>query len=232
MPSSWCAWSLRSHCWSACPPNSRVLDPSLRPELFLLQPFAEIAWFVLELLPPRILFGFTISSLYCPVSVVLFRKVKLQEPNEVNQGIAPGDPIGIVGASAAGLFTALLFARVGCGMKSTAYERAFCSAVVGADGAQSGVARAAGWPMLTTVPLVQALVRLPSGMPSDTVRVWFVPDDTPYFYWLIPESRERGALGLIGTNGQQTRRCLERFLEKRRFKPLAFKGPRLPLSQL
>src|SRR5260370_1977983 len=122
MPSSWCAWSLRSHCWSACPPNSRVLDPSLRPELFLLQPFAEIAWFVLELLPPRILFGFTISSLYCPVSVVLFRKVKLQESNEVNQGVTPGDPIGIVGASAAGLFTALLFARAG--RKVRLFERA------------------------------------------------------------------------------------------------------------
>jgi flavin-dependent dehydrogenase len=294
---------------------------------------------VLELLPPRILLGFTISSLYCLVSVVLFRKVKLQESNEVKQGIAPGDAIGIVGASAAGLFTALLFARagrkvrlferaerldpalrtlivtdrirhllgisaeksavneirgfelftdgraatiplespdlviersllirvladeaqshgaqlefgrrfaslrgsrggiemslapVGSRMKSTAYERACCSAVVGADGAQSGVARAAGWPTLTTVPLVQALVRLPSGMPSDTVRVWFVPDDTPYFYWLIPESRERGAVGLIGTNGQQTRRCLERFMEKRRFQALAFQGARIPVYQ-
>jgi flavin-dependent dehydrogenase len=108
-------------------------------------------------------------------------------------------------------------------------ERVTCEAVIGADGAQSGVARAAGWPPLITAPLIQALVKLPSGMPPDTVRVWFIPDDTPYFYWLIPESAERGALGLIGVDGQQTRRCLERFLEKRRFTPLAFQGARIPL---
>jgi flavin-dependent dehydrogenase len=122
-------------------------------------------------------------------------------------------------------------AAIGSRTKSAHYERVCCGAVVGADGAQSGVARAAGWPRLTTVPLVQALVRLPSGMPSDTVRVWFVPDDTPYFYWLIPESRERGALGLIGTDGQRTRRCLERFMEKRHFKALAFQGARIPVYQ-
>jgi flavin-dependent dehydrogenase len=111
------------------------------------------------------------------------------------------------------------------------YERVSCSAVVGADGAQSGVARAAGWPKLATVPLVQAIVKLPSGMPSDTVRVWFVPDDTPYFYWLIPESEGRGALGLIGVNGQQTRRCLERFMEKRHFRALSFQGARIPVYE-
>ena len=263
----------------------------------------------------------------------------MQEPSEVHQGAPPDDPIGIVGASAAGLFTALLFARAGrkvrlferaerldpalrtlivtdrirhllglsaeksavneirgfelftdgraasiplaspdlvverslliraladeaqshgaqlefgrrfvslrgsragiemslaaadSGTKSISCERACCGAVVGADGAQSCVARAAGWPKLTTVPLVQALVKLPSGMPSDTGRVWFVPDDTPYFYWLIPESRERGALGLIGTDGQRTRRCLERFMEKRGFKALAFQGARIPVYQ-
>src|SRR4029077_9149801 len=125
----------------------------------------------------------------------------------------------------------LTLSKTGPQAKETQYERVSCSAVVGADGAQSGVARAAGWPRLTTVPLVQALVRLPSGMPSDTVRVWFVPDDTPYFYWLIPESRERGALGLIGTDGQRTRRCLERFMEKRHFKALAFQGARIPVYQ-
>ncbi len=67
-------------------------------------------------------------------------------------------------------------------------------AVVGADGAQSAVAQAAGWPKQPTVPLVQAIVKLPAGMARDTVRVWFIPDDTPYFYWLIPESDDRGVL--------------------------------------
>ena len=110
-------------------------------------------------------------------------------------------------------------------------EQVRCGAVVGADGAQSCVARAAGWPRLTTVPLVQAVVKLPSGMPSDRVRVWFIPDDTPYFYWLIPESSERGALGLIGVDGQRTRRSLVRFMQKWHFKPLSFQGGRIPVYE-
>ncbi len=70
---------------------------------------------------------------------------------------------------------------------------------------------------------------LPKDMAPDTTRVWFVPDDTPYFYWLIPESRERGALGIIGEDGAETRRCLERFLEKRKLDPIEFQGARIPV---
>lgn len=270
---------------------------------------------------------------------VLFRKAKLRDSNRPQQWAKPDDPIGIVGASAAGLFTAQLLARAGrrvrlferaerldpalrtlivtdrirsllgassekCAIneirgfelftdgcaaqvqldspdlviersrliraladearsqgaqlefgrrfaslqgsgggiemtlaklgerrKGAQYERVWCTALVGADGAQSCVARASGWPRLTTVPLVQALVQLPSGMPSDTVRVWFIPEDTPYFYWLIPESKERGALGLIGVDGQRTRRCLELFMEKRHFKALEFQGARIPVYE-
>ena len=108
-------------------------------------------------------------------------------------------------------------------------EELHADVVVGADGALSRVAQAAGWPRQPTVPLVQAIVRIPSDMALDTVRVWFVPDDTPYFYWLIPESRERAVLGLIGEDGQETRRCLERFMEKRGFTPLGFQGARIPV---
>jgi len=108
-------------------------------------------------------------------------------------------------------------------------EELHADVVVGADGALSRVAQAAGWPRQPTVPLVQAIVRVPSDMSPDTVRVWFVPDDTPYFYWLIPESPERAALGLIGEDGQETRRCLERFMEKRGFTPLGFQGARIPV---
>ena len=133
--------------------------------------------------------------------------------------------------SRGGIEMTLAAAESGTKRKDPSVSASCCSAVVGADGAQSRVARAAGWPRLTTVPLVQALVKLPSGMPSDTVRVWFIPDDTPYFYWLIPESSERGALGLIGVDGQRTRRCLERFMEKRHFKALAFQGARIPVYE-
>jgi flavin-dependent dehydrogenase len=101
--------------------------------------------------------------------------------------------------------------------------------VVGADGASSRVARTAGWPPIETVPLVQAIVRLPKDHPPDTTRVWFVPDDTPYFYWLIPESPERGALGIIGEDGSDTKKCLTRFLEKKQMEPLDWQGARIPV---
>ena len=101
--------------------------------------------------------------------------------------------------------------------------------LVGADGAVSRVARAAGWPPVETVPLVQALVRLPKDCPRDTTRIWFIPDDTPYFYWLIPESPERAALGVIGEQGRDTKRAFDRFLEKKGFEPLEWQGARIPV---
>jgi len=108
-------------------------------------------------------------------------------------------------------------------------EELHADSVVGADGAASRVARAAGWPAVETVPLVQAIVRLPKDCPPDTTRVWFVPDDTPYFYWLIPESSERAALGIIGENGRDTARCLTRFIEKRQMEPIEWQGARIPV---
>jgi flavin-dependent dehydrogenase len=110
-----------------------------------------------------------------------------------------------------------------------ATEEAQVKTLVAADGAVSRVAKAAGWPVQTTVPLVQATVRLPKDMPSDTTRVWFIPDDTPYFYWLIPDSPTRGVLGLIGEDGTETRRALERFLEKHHLEPLEYQAARIPV---
>ena len=108
-------------------------------------------------------------------------------------------------------------------------EELHAQSVVGADGAASRVARTAGWTPIETVPLVQAIVRLPKDCPVDTTRVWFVPDDTPYFYWLIPESAERGALGVIGEDGRDTAGCLARFLEKKGMEPLEWQGARIPV---
>jgi digeranylgeranylglycerophospholipid reductase len=108
-------------------------------------------------------------------------------------------------------------------------EELRAGSVVGADGAASRVARAAGWPPVETVPLVQAIVRLPRDCPPDTTRVWFVPEDTPYFYWLIPESEERAALGVIGEHGSNTKRCFERFLEKKHLEPFEWQGARIPV---
>ena len=109
------------------------------------------------------------------------------------------------------------------------HEELHADSVVGADGAASRVARASGWPPIETVPLVQAIVRLPKDCPPDTTRVWFVPDDTPYFYWLIPESAERAAIGVIGEQGGDTKRCFERFLEKKHMEPLEWQGARIPV---
>lgn len=110
-----------------------------------------------------------------------------------------------------------------------AREEVRAETVIGGDGATSRVARAAGWSPLETAPLMQAIVPLPRDMAPDTVRVWFIPQDTPYFYWLIPESSERGALGVIGETGPQTRSRLEEFMEKRGFEPIAFQGARVPV---
>jgi flavin-dependent dehydrogenase len=102
------------------------------------------------------------------------------------------------------------------------------ASVIGADGAASRVARTAGWPPIDTVPLVQAIVRPPKDCPIDTTRVWFVPDDTPYFYWMIPESSERAALGIIG-EGAETAKRLARFLETRQMEPLEWQGAQIPV---
>ena len=103
-------------------------------------------------------------------------------------------------------------------------------AVVGADGVTTRVGRAAGWPPVETVPLVQAIVKMPKDLRPDTTRVWFVPDDTPYFYWLIPESESRGALGIIGEgSGKQTKQRIERFLERKHLEPLEWQGARIPV---
>jgi geranylgeranyl diphosphate/geranylgeranyl-bacteriochlorophyllide a reductase len=108
-------------------------------------------------------------------------------------------------------------------------ERVEARTVIGADGAFSRVARAGGWPQQSTVPLVQATVQWPRDVPSDTVRVWFAPADTPYFFWLIPESPSRGVLGLIGEDGPSTRSALQRFLVKQRLQPLEFQAARIPV---
>ena len=108
-------------------------------------------------------------------------------------------------------------------------EEVHTGTIVGGDGASSRVAKAAGWAPIETVPLVQAIVPLPKDMAPDTARVWFVPQDTPYFYWLVPESSKHGALGIIGENGPETMRHLENFMEKKNFEPIEYQGARIPV---
>jgi len=90
--------------------------------------------------------------------------------------------------------------------------------LVGADGVSSRVAQMGGWPASTTVSIFQAVVELPDDMPQDTTRVWFIPEYTPYFYWLIPHSKTHGVLGLIGKDKKSTKRSLEEFLDRKGLK--------------
>jgi flavin-dependent dehydrogenase len=87
--------------------------------------------------------------------------------------------------------------------------------LVGADGTFSRVARAGGWEQQVAVSLLQAVVELPEDLPSDTTRVWFLPDETSYFFWLIPHSPTHGVLGLIAEDKNRGRMALERFLKRK-----------------
>jgi flavin-dependent dehydrogenase len=108
-------------------------------------------------------------------------------------------------------------------------EEVHADTVIGSDGVASRVGRAAGWAPVRTVPLMQAIVKLPKGMAQDTSRVWFVPQDTPYFYWLVPESATQGALGVIGETGPEMRRSFEEFVAKKGLEPIEFQGARIPV---
>jgi flavin-dependent dehydrogenase len=101
--------------------------------------------------------------------------------------------------------------------------------VIGADGAFSRVAKSAGLRTQPTVPLVQATVQWPAGEPIDTAKVWFAPADTPYFFWLIPESPTRGVLGLIGENSVTVADSLQQFLKRHSLTPLEFQAARIPV---
>ena len=101
--------------------------------------------------------------------------------------------------------------------------------VVGADGGFSGVARCVERRVQATVPIVQAVVPMPSGASAEQTQVWFDPAVTPYFFWLIPESRERAAVGLIGHDGRATKDALERFLQAMDLSPRELQAARVPL---
>jgi flavin-dependent dehydrogenase len=99
--------------------------------------------------------------------------------------------------------------------------------LVGADGAFSKVAESAGWQKQPTVSLCQAVLELPKDIPPHTTRIWFFPGDTPYFYWLIPHSSTEGVLGLIGEEGRESQRSLERFLEREGLVPIEFQNAQI-----
>jgi len=100
--------------------------------------------------------------------------------------------------------------------------------VIGADGTVSRVAKIANVNGHETPPILQAIVELPEGYGANTTQVWFEPADTPYFYWLIPESQTQAAVGLITEEGKDTKTKLEQFLSRRGLKIVDIQAARVP----
>jgi flavin-dependent dehydrogenase len=102
------------------------------------------------------------------------------------------------------------------------------SKVIGADGAQSDVARLGGWPPVPLVSLIQAIIATPSDIDLHTSRIWFRPQDTPFFYWFIPECSDRGALGVIGEDAPNVKGRLDAFLAEKGMTPLGYQAALIP----
>jgi flavin-dependent dehydrogenase len=101
--------------------------------------------------------------------------------------------------------------------------------LIGADGAFSRVSRTMRADGFPTAPLLQAVVSMPAGLSPATTQVWFRPEETPYFYWLIPESKSRAVFGLISDDGRAGKRGLERFLDRLGLKAEEIQAARIPL---
>ena len=104
-------------------------------------------------------------------------------------------------------------------------------AIIGADGVHSTVARRFGARPQNSVPIVQAKIDLPSGYDSDVTEIWFEPQTTRFFYWLIPESLNTGALGVIAERPDNARAILDQFLRLHGIKALEYQGAMIPLHQ-
>jgi len=100
--------------------------------------------------------------------------------------------------------------------------------LIGADGTFSRVAKIADRNGHETTPILQVIVKLADGARPKTTQVWFEPEDTPYFYWLIPESQKRAAVGFIAEEGNRARSKLAQFLSRRGLEPVEMQAARIP----
>ncbi len=103
-------------------------------------------------------------------------------------------------------------------------ERIYPAALLAADGVRSQVGAAWGLPPPPRVLVLQARVVLPRWASPERAVVWFDPEATPYFYWLIPESPREGVLGLAAEPGQPIRVLLDGFLARLGLEPLGYQG--------
>lgn len=103
--------------------------------------------------------------------------------------------------------------------------------LIGADGALSAVARAASCNGHRLLALLQTKVSLPRSARPDTSQVWFDPDRTKYFYWLIPESDQVATVGLIAEDPKRAESELKAFLQQRHLEPLEFQSAPVPMHR-
>jgi len=96
--------------------------------------------------------------------------------------------------------------------------------LIGADGVTSAVGKAANLPKPLTVPLLQVEINLPANWDPGVTKVWFDFVDTPYFYWLIPDSEKKAVVGLITQPGVNIRVLLDRFLAEKDYHPLIYQS--------
>jgi len=108
-------------------------------------------------------------------------------------------------------------------------RRVAARTVLAADGVRSHVARSLGVPPLPSVTVLQARVSTPRTVDPGVGKVWFVPRDTSYFYWLSPESRESASVGLVDVSPRRARAKLERFVAQQGWEPEGYQAALVPL---
>ncbi len=110
-------------------------------------------------------------------------------------------------------------------------KRARADALIGADGTFSAVARAASHNGHFHTALLQARVRLPEDVDHHTYQVWFDPGRTKYFYWLIPESDETAAVGVIADDARQAGGGLKAFLREQGLAAIEYQAAMVPMHK-
>jgi flavin-dependent dehydrogenase len=110
-------------------------------------------------------------------------------------------------------------------------HRVLAQAVIGADGVASGVAHSIGAGRQPVVTVVQTRVVLPRSADAGRGKVWFVPKDTRYFYWLCPEPRGTATIGLVDELPRPVRPKLDRFVRQQGLQPGAYQAALVPLYQ-
>jgi len=103
--------------------------------------------------------------------------------------------------------------------------------LIGADGVHSAVSQAASCNGHRVAALVQARVALPENGEGDTYRVWFDTNRTNYFFWLIPESDQVAAVGLIADDASQAKARLIEFLQEKQLEAIEFQSSIVPMHQ-